>query len=146
MTTKAVLKTFFENGSVPGQEQFWTWMDSYWHKEEAIDTTSLHYSNNRPTKYAVGGVPVGTSFDQMPIQEVLDFILYGKEQRLLTITTAPPDAVVTINAVVGNTVTVYEGANVTYTVERPGYFPKTATCYLCRRSLKDVFTIKSKAN
>ncbi|WP_336833560.1 PEGA domain-containing protein [Sphingobacterium siyangense] len=127
MTTKAELKTFFENGNVPGQEQFWAWMDSYWHKEEAIDATSTRYTNTQPTTYQVGGVPIGTSFDQMPVQEVLDFIFYGKQQRSLTITTTPPDAVVTINGVIGNTLNVYEGANVSYTVERPGYFSKTAS-------------------
>lgn len=129
MTTKAVLKTFFENGNVPGQEQFWAWMDSYWHKEDTIDTTAMHYSNEQPTKYQVGGVPIGTSFERMPIQEVLDFILYGKEQRTLTITTAPPDAVITINGVAAHTLTVYEGAYVTYTVERPRCFHKSGSKY-----------------
>lgn len=59
MTTKAELKTFFENGDVPGQEQFWEWMDSYWHKEEAIDAASTQYSNTQLTQYQVGGGPLG---------------------------------------------------------------------------------------
>ncbi|TDS17647.1 PEGA domain-containing protein [Sphingobacterium paludis] len=127
MTTKAELKTFFKNGDVPGQEQFWTWMDSYWHKEEAIDAESTLYTNPKRTQYQVGGVPIGTSFDRIPIREVLDFILYGKPERTLAITTSPPDAVITINGVVASSLSVYEGANITYTVERPGYFSKTAT-------------------
>jgi len=31
-----MLKGWFENGDYPNQEQFWAWMDSYWHKSEAI--------------------------------------------------------------------------------------------------------------
>jgi hypothetical protein len=34
MTSKTELKSYFENGDIPNQEQFWAWMDSYWHKEE----------------------------------------------------------------------------------------------------------------
>lgn len=127
MTTKTELKSFFENGDIPEQEQYWAWLDSYWHKEETMDATSMHYSNPLPTAYAVGGIPLGVSFEKMTIQEMLDFILYGKEQRTLTITTTPVDATIKINGISAHTITVYEGATVTYTVERPGYFPKTAS-------------------
>lgn len=34
MTTKAELKNYFEN--FPTKDQFWNWMDSYWHKEEEL--------------------------------------------------------------------------------------------------------------
>lgn len=127
MRSKSELKRFFENGSIPGQERFWEWMDSYWHKEETLDADSMNYSNPLPTKYAVGGIPAGTSFDKMPIQELLDFILYGKEQCILTITTTPVDATVKVNGVEGHTITVYKGAKVTYTIERAGYYTKTAS-------------------
>jgi len=66
MTTKEELKALFKNGDVPGQEQFWTWMDSYWHKEEPIEATSTLYSNPRPTQYEVGGVPLGVSVPKNP--------------------------------------------------------------------------------
>jgi len=36
MKTKTELKSFFETGDIPTQEQFYEWMDSYWHKEEKI--------------------------------------------------------------------------------------------------------------
>ncbi|WP_185207351.1 leucine-rich repeat domain-containing protein [Chryseobacterium sp. C3] len=36
MKTKEALKLYFEKGDQPTQEQFWEWMDSYWHKEEKI--------------------------------------------------------------------------------------------------------------
>lgn len=34
MTTKTELKNYFEN--IPTKDQFWNWMDSYWHKEEEL--------------------------------------------------------------------------------------------------------------
>lgn len=36
-----ILKSWFENGDYPNQEQFWAWMDSYWHKDESIDMQSV---------------------------------------------------------------------------------------------------------
>ncbi|MFY7843773.1 leucine-rich repeat domain-containing protein [Chryseobacterium gambrini] len=36
MITKEELKLYFEKGDQPTQNQFWEWMDSYWHKEEKI--------------------------------------------------------------------------------------------------------------
>ncbi|OPB93804.1 hypothetical protein BAS10_12880 [Elizabethkingia meningoseptica] len=78
MTSKTELKSYFENGDIPNQEQFWAWMDSYWHKEEAIDSAAMEYTNALPTVFKVGGVPAGTTFDKMPIKEVLNYIFYGK--------------------------------------------------------------------
>ena len=78
MTSKTELKSHFENGDIPNQEEFWGWMDSYWHKDEAIDLGAVQYSNPRPSVYKVGGIPAGTTFDKMPLRELLDFIFYGK--------------------------------------------------------------------
>ena len=78
MTSKTELKSYFENGDIPNQEQFWAWMDSYWHKEEAIEPNAVQYTNTQPTVYKVGGVPTGTTFENMPIKQVLDYIFYGK--------------------------------------------------------------------
>ncbi len=36
MTAKNILKKWFENFKKPTQEQFWEWLDSYWHKSEKI--------------------------------------------------------------------------------------------------------------
>ncbi|MDR6404839.1 MULTISPECIES: leucine-rich repeat domain-containing protein [Chryseobacterium] len=41
MKTKEELKLYFENGDKPTQEQFWQWMDSYWHKDEKITQDSI---------------------------------------------------------------------------------------------------------
>lgn len=41
MTTKEKLKLYFEKGDYPTQNQFWEWMDSYWHKEEKIPQDSV---------------------------------------------------------------------------------------------------------
>lgn len=43
MKTKEELKLYFENGDKPTQEQFWQWMDSYWHKDEKITQDSTEY-------------------------------------------------------------------------------------------------------
>ncbi|MGI9651213.1 hypothetical protein [Chryseobacterium sp. RLHN22] len=36
MKSKEELKSFFENGDIPKQEEFWEWQDSYWHKDEQL--------------------------------------------------------------------------------------------------------------
>lgn len=41
MKTKEELRFLFENGDKPTQEDFWTWLDSYWHKDEKIDMTKI---------------------------------------------------------------------------------------------------------
>ncbi|MEC3876488.1 leucine-rich repeat domain-containing protein [Chryseobacterium salviniae] len=41
MKSKQELKQLFENGDKPVQEDFWEWLDSYWHKEEKIASSSL---------------------------------------------------------------------------------------------------------
>ncbi len=41
MTPINNLKQWFRNGLKPTQEQFWAWMDSYWHKNEKIPQTSI---------------------------------------------------------------------------------------------------------
>ncbi|OPC53542.1 PKD domain-containing protein [Elizabethkingia bruuniana] len=78
MTSKTELKSYFENGDIPNQEQFWAWMDSYWHKEETTDPSAVQYTSSQPTVYKVGGVPTGTTFENMPIKQVLDYIFFGK--------------------------------------------------------------------
>lgn len=35
--SKDHLKTYFENGDIPIQEEFWEWQDSYWHKNDPQD-------------------------------------------------------------------------------------------------------------
>jgi len=42
MTTKPLLKTYFEEGKEPTESQFHEWMDSYWHKEETLPTDQTY--------------------------------------------------------------------------------------------------------
>ncbi len=41
ITKKSRLKKWFENFKKPTQEQFWAWMDSYWHKNEKIPIENI---------------------------------------------------------------------------------------------------------
>ncbi|MDO5609078.1 MAG: hypothetical protein Q4G08_11555, partial [Capnocytophaga sp.] len=41
MTPKNTLKNWFKNLLKPTQEQFWAWMDSYWHKSEKIPSANI---------------------------------------------------------------------------------------------------------
>jgi hypothetical protein len=41
VTPKSTIKSWFETGDKPTQEQFWNFMDSYWHKSELIPATSI---------------------------------------------------------------------------------------------------------
>lgn len=51
------LKNWFRNRLKPPQEQFWAWMDSYWHKNEKIPTESIEnltsILNNKAEKSAL---------------------------------------------------------------------------------------------
>lgn len=40
-TDKTTLKNWFKNKLKPTQEQFWAWMDSFWHKDESIPTAKI---------------------------------------------------------------------------------------------------------
>lgn len=40
-TARNTIKTWFETGDFPTQTQFWNWLDSFWHKDDAIPTSSI---------------------------------------------------------------------------------------------------------
>lgn len=40
-TAKNTIKDWFKNGLKPVQEQFWAWIDSYWHKDEKIPIAAI---------------------------------------------------------------------------------------------------------
>lgn len=40
-TDKNILKNWFKNGLKPPQEQFWAWIDSFYHKDEKIPITAI---------------------------------------------------------------------------------------------------------
>ncbi|WP_245915781.1 hypothetical protein [Apibacter adventoris] len=46
MVTKETLKPWFSNGKKPDEQQFWAWMESYWHKEEKIPIEVIEDINN----------------------------------------------------------------------------------------------------
>lgn len=41
MTDKNTIKSWFQNGAKPTQEQFWEWQESYWHKSETISQSQI---------------------------------------------------------------------------------------------------------
>ncbi len=41
MTAKENIKKWFKTGAKPIQEQFWAWMESYWHKSEKIPINQI---------------------------------------------------------------------------------------------------------
>jgi hypothetical protein len=36
-----IIKKWFKTGSKPTQDQFWSWQDSYWHKDEIIPQENI---------------------------------------------------------------------------------------------------------
>lgn len=40
-TALSILKGWFKTNSYPTQAQFWSWMDSYWHKDDKIAADSI---------------------------------------------------------------------------------------------------------
>ncbi|WP_454973256.1 hypothetical protein [Capnocytophaga gingivalis] len=46
MTAIQTLKQWFSNFKKPTQEQFWAWLDSFWHKSEKIPMTSIEGLEN----------------------------------------------------------------------------------------------------
>lgn len=53
MKTKEELKLLFENGDKPTQENFWEWLESYWHKDEKIANHSLPLVANEDFLYSI---------------------------------------------------------------------------------------------
>lgn len=45
-TAKNTIKNWFKTGLKPTQEQFWAWIDSYWHKDEKIPITAIEDIDN----------------------------------------------------------------------------------------------------
>lgn len=44
--SKSQLYNWFLNGLKPVQEHFWNWMDSFWHKDEEIDSSAVQHLDN----------------------------------------------------------------------------------------------------
>lgn len=39
--TRSIIKNWFRTGLKPVQQQFWDWIDSFWHKDDSIPTASV---------------------------------------------------------------------------------------------------------
>jgi hypothetical protein len=71
MKSKEELKSFFENGDIPKQEDFWEWQDSYWHKNEKILPENIDYDFSNKADLVDGKIPA----TQLPsyVDDVLEF-------------------------------------------------------------------------
>ncbi len=60
VTAKDIIKGWFKNKKKPTQEQFWAWIDSFWHKEEEIPIDKINglteLLNSVATSDQIGGV------------------------------------------------------------------------------------------
>jgi hypothetical protein len=72
MKSKEELKRFFENGDIPKQEEFWEWLESYFHKDEKIPTNKIDYDFTKKADLVDGKVPAS----QLPNYEhnVLNYL------------------------------------------------------------------------
>jgi hypothetical protein len=69
------LKSWFVTGAYPTQQQFWDWMDSFFHKEEGIHLDNIsgldEYINDRnKTLIESVGREIDERLDQSPISDV----------------------------------------------------------------------------
>lgn len=71
MKTKEELKHYFKNNDIPKQEEFWQWMESYWHKNEKIAADKVDIDLSQKADLVSGKVPAA----QLPsyVDDVLEF-------------------------------------------------------------------------
>jgi len=60
MKTKEELGLLFENGDKPTQENFWEWLNSYWHKEEKIPDNTIE-SVEKVIPFIIDDIQLGHS-------------------------------------------------------------------------------------
>ncbi|TAN18841.1 MAG: hypothetical protein EPN37_04575, partial [Chitinophagaceae bacterium] len=41
VTDRNTIKTWFETGDYPTEQQFWNWLDSFWHQADQIPTANI---------------------------------------------------------------------------------------------------------
>lgn len=109
-----VLKQWFENGDYPTQQQFWDWMDSYFHKDESIGMSTIEgltevlqqlsdaigqgSNNNSQGPIVLTGVP---SF-AVPARTLIDKIIIEEAAQINFVVTDGVDAL--LDATVSGTV------------------------------------------
>ncbi|MCT3721342.1 hypothetical protein [Elizabethkingia anophelis] len=143
MKSKIDLKNYFQNGSIPNQEQYRAWIDSYWHKNEYIDASQIHYTNATPTSRPIGGIAEGTTFYKKSVLEILDMILYDSKIYPdytfgLEVHATPEDAKVVMNGTVTNSINAVAGTSVVYTITKPGYINYEGRALIDRELSLDV--------
>lgn len=71
MKSKEELKSFFENGDIPKQDDFWEWQDSYWHKNEKLPLENINYDFSNKADLIDGKIPA----TQLPsyVDDILEF-------------------------------------------------------------------------
>ncbi|MEG1591663.1 hypothetical protein [Chryseobacterium sp.] len=71
MLSKQELKTLFENGDIPRQEEFWQWQDSYFHKDENIPPNKIDFDFSKKADLVEGKIPAS----QLPsyVDDVLEY-------------------------------------------------------------------------
>ncbi len=71
MKSKEELKSFFENGDIPKQDEFWEWQDSYWHKNEKLPLENIDYNFSNKADLVDGKIPA----TQLPsyVDDILEF-------------------------------------------------------------------------
>lgn len=71
MKSKEELKSFFENGDIPKQDDFWEWQDSYWHKNEKLPLENIDYDFSNKADLIDGKIPA----TQLPsyVDDILEF-------------------------------------------------------------------------
>lgn len=71
MKSKEELKSFFENGDIPKQDEFWEWQDSYWHKNEKLPLENIDYDFSNKADLVNGKIPA----TQLPsyVDDILEF-------------------------------------------------------------------------
>lgn len=57
-TPRETIKTWFETGDFPTQEQFWNWLDSFWHQDDVIPVSSVEdFQDLLDAKADIGDYP-----------------------------------------------------------------------------------------
>jgi hypothetical protein len=93
-----ILKSWFKRGFKPLQQQFYDWMDSYWHKDEQLPISSVNglesILNTLPTTDSISALL--TLFLPERINATADYLYTLKAGNLLETVIIIPTADVTI--------------------------------------------------
>jgi hypothetical protein len=107
--TKATLQSWFKKGLKPLQQQFYDWMDSFWHKDESIPISSVTNLQTTLNSLGVGGAAIwggitGTLANQTDLKNALDAkaAVLDVGDKTTLITTDKASLVAASNEIKGN--------------------------------------------